>query len=951
MSPVKKRLEFLVHLGALQLCVLVVSRPAAPEEVPEPAQNIAPAARITASGYLNDSYRPRFAVDGKIPPPGSRRDANEAWCLPQSKAKDASLRFEWDDPVRVAAVVYYGRTAWLWNENFLKVEVFADEEAKPLLAAELKPGHGPQSLVLDTPVEVFEFTLKFPVADKGPNPGASEVQIYSAPPNADLLGKFTKPQLVAQASAPPSTVPQSLELAQKVAAGELGFRQMLVIQRHAIQPSHVYTYHNEGFRAGGGLFLFTPDGEGSGELKTLLDTPQGQVLDCELSYDAKEMLFSWRKSAEDKYHVYRMGIDGKNLTQLTNDDSYNFNACWLPDGGIAFLSTRKSAYAYCWMSPVGIVYRMDRDGGNVRRLSSNYLNDFTPAVLNDGRIIYGRWEYVDRPAIPIQGLWTMNPDGAGMRVFYGNRVLSPATFIEPRAIPGSEKVLCILTAHNGPCRGAIGIIDRRHGVNAQAAIRNLTPEINIGRVDRGSGNHIRGPYESPCPIDGTYYVCSKAGTILARDYATTVEAVLLRPQGGLGFYNAKPLRARPAPGTIPSALPDDTSQDRMATLYLQDVYRGLSPHVKRGQIKEIRVVQEIEKPVSINVSKRAFGFQFPVVSCGATYAPKKVWGTVPVLDDGSASFRVPAGVPIYFMALDEHGRALQRMRSFTHLMPGETQGCIGCHEHRLDTAGMNTRPKAALQAPRELTPPEWGPGGFSYAHVVQPVLDKHCVKCHNAHEHPKGVDLSGDKTDFFNVSYEVLARDGAPGRNPYTKWIPTYNGMEANILEITPGAWGAPASKLADLVLAGHPDENGKKRVQLTGTDERRIYGWIDLNVPYYGTSDSNHRDRRGCRQMWPSDLDRALNEVAARRCISCHEADTEGKVQLPRTRYVRVTNPQLNSFLLAPLAKAAGGTETCGRPAFKTPDDPDYQTILKTFEPIRELLSLRPRIDMEGSP
>ena len=192
---------------------------------------------------------------------------------------------------------------------------------------------------------------------------------------------------------------------------------------------------------------------------------------------------------------------GRQLTQLTDHDSNNLNACWLPDDSIGFLSDRKPAFAYCWTSSTPILYRCDRDGSNVRRLSANYLNDFTPAVMEDGRIIYSRWEYVDRPAIPIQGLWSINPDGTGLAGFFGNRVLSPATFMESHEIPGTGKVLCVLTSHNGPCRGAIGVVDPALGANAQQAIGNLTPEVDIGLVDRGDGNHIRGPYESPFPID------------------------------------------------------------------------------------------------------------------------------------------------------------------------------------------------------------------------------------------------------------------------------------------------------------------------------------------------------------------------------------------------------------------------------------------------------------------
>jgi hypothetical protein len=591
---------------------------------------------------------------------------------------------------------------------------------------------------------------------------------------------------------------------------------------------------------------------------------------------------------------------------------------------------------------------MDRDGSNVRRLSANYLNDFTPNVTNDGKIIYGRWEYVDRPAIPIQSLWTINPDGTKLAVYYGNRVLSPATFIEPRPMPGNGRILCTMTAHNGPCRGAIGIIDPTLGVNAQQAIRNLTPEVDIGKVDKGSGNHVRGPYESPYPVDEEHFLVSRDGTILLRDYEGTKQVVLLRPKDGMGFFNAQPIRPRPRPPVVASSL--QNGDNGWATVILQDVYRGLEPHVKRGQVKQICVVQEIEKSRKAETQYRAFGFQFPVVSCGATYAPKKVWGYVPVSEDGSACFKVPAGLPLYFMAIDDHGRALQRMRSFTHFADGEIQGCVGCHEPRSDSPGRGVPLVALQEEMRQAEPPripEWGLRGFSYPQIVQPVLNEHCTECHSGLQPPHQVDLSPDKTDFFNVSYETLAREGRPGENPYTKWIPTFNGMEENILIVDPGSWGSPASKLAQIVLSGHPDNDGKPRVKMEPWAQRRILAWIDLNVPYYGTSLSNHYTRTGCRRMLPPDLDGVLQDVAKKRCASCHATDDKGTVRIPRKEWVRVDNPELNNFLLAPLAREHGGTQVCGKAVFTSREDADYRRILATFESVNKTLDDNPRIDM----
>ncbi len=367
--------------------------------------------------------------------------------------------------------------------------------------------------------------------------------------------------------------------------------------------------------------------------------------------------------------------------------------------GSSFSRLREPRFAYCWTSPVGILHRMDADGGNVRRLSANIVNDFTPSVMDDGRVIYSRWEYVDKPAIPIQSLWTIRPDGTCLQVFFGNRVLSPATFMEARSIPGGRGVLCLLTAHDGPTRGAIGIVDPTFGNNAQESIRNLTPEVRIGEVDKGDGNFIRGPYCNPMPVDARYFLVSRDGSIILRDYDATEQCVVPGlAKERLGFYNPQPLRARPRPAVIASTLPPAESAEPTATLYVQDIYNGLEPIVRRGEVKQIAVIHEQHK--SIRYGNFMFGFQDPVISCGATYASKKLLGYVDVAEDGSASFKVPAGLPIYFMAIDGQGRAVQRMRSFTHLMPGETQGCVGCHDPRNQRPREHVYPSSLTRASR-----------------------------------------------------------------------------------------------------------------------------------------------------------------------------------------------------------------------------------------------------------
>ena len=960
-------------------------------------ENLAPKATISATSIHSNAYEAKFVADGVIPAEGSKNDTNKAWCVNGDKNRDtATLTFQWAKPVSVREVVYYGRTAFLRDENWKDYQVIVD--GKTVHKGQLKSGHGPQRITLPKALEVRKLDLKFTSSYRGFNPGASEVRVYSTIPPQALLGKFlafapvnrpapSRRPAPVRVSKSDTVDPAALralitelqadhgakyaraaehvkrldtlvkaQAAGKDVKGDLATLQrqvllfdvdkLLVIRRFEITATHVYTYHYEGFRAGGGLYVVSPH-DPDAEPLALATSPTGQILDCDLSYDGKTALFSWREKGSAAYHVWRVNVDGTGLKQLTDGPKHDYNPCWLPDGGIAFLCTRSPQFAYCWHAPVGVVYRMDADGKNVQQLSANYLNDFTPYPLADGRIIYSRWEYVDRPAIPIQSLWTINPDGTGMSMYFGNGVLSPGTFMEARQIPGTTKIVCTMTGHNGPTRGAIGVVDRTRGVNAQEAIVNITPDTPVPAVNQGNGNTGGSKlYSCPLPLDSQRLLMSARGPVLVRTFdGLCISTALPRPAGGKQYFNAQPIRPRPRPPIIASPL-DQRLDPTQATIYLQDVYNGLEPYVKRGEVKRIRVVRDMQKTIRIGINRRAFGFQFPVISCGATYAGKDVLGEVPIAEDGSASFMIPGAMPIYFMALDAHGRAVQRMRSFVHLMPGEAQGCVGCHERRRSAGAVSPRANTLYRAPRNIEPPEWGAGGFDYARVVQPVLDKYCIRCHDPVKCPKGVDLTGGKTDYFNVSYDVLAREnwGRAG-SPYVSWIPTYNGHEQNILINKPLSWGSPKSKLAEIVLGAHVDKDGKPRFTMDAASQRRVLAWIDLNIPYYGTSETAYPDMQGCRRLYPRELDKVLADVARRRCATCHKG---GRV--PRRIWTRITEPELNPFLVAPLDKSAGGSGKCGQAVFKSKDDPDYKAIIKTFEPIERMLKVNPRMDMPGA-
>ena len=975
-------------------------------------ENLAPQAKVSANSEYSEQYLARFAVDGVIPAAGSGgADLSHAWCVRNDVAQNyGEFILEWETPIEVAEINYWGRTSFFISECWKDYQVFLDDQPEPVATGTFEMKHGAQPIAIPKQT-VKKIKLVFLNAYGGPNPGAAEIMVFAEPLTKEQRKKLSGDDLadtIAELDAPTSDYLLH------------GLDTFIAIKRFEIDCSHVYTYHYEGFRAGGGLYLFdvetlknNPNDEG----KLLVESPTGQILSADLSYDGKTILFSWRRQESEPYHLWTVNIDGTGLKQLTDGPWHNYDPCWLPDGDIAFLSSRSPQFAYCWNAPVGILHRMRPDGSRLIRLSDNYLNDFTPTVLDDGCIIYSRWEYVDRPAIPIQSLWTIHPDGTNLNVFFGNRVLSPATFMEARQIPGTSLIVCTMTGHNGQVPGAIGILDRRLGVDAQESIRNITPEIPIGEVDKGDGNHWTiQVYSGPYPLDSERFLVSAKGPILVRTFDLDTqtnrplkEAVLLpAPDNGMRYFCAMPIRPRAMPTVIAGKL-DNQPTEPYATLFLQDVYAGLGPEVQRSEVAAIRIVREMQKTVRIEPHFRSFGFQFPVISCGATYAGKMVLGDVPVAEDGSAFFkvgvgatraadgygsellrqeindipiRVPTTGPIYFIALDHEGRGIQRMRSFTHLMPGEQQSCIGCHESRLSAPLTHSRlAQGARQEPVTPVLPYWADvetfaperadfsPGFDYVRIVQPVWDKYCTDCHNPHEAPKGIDLSGGYTDYFNVSYDILASE-KQGRNgsPYVSWIPTYNGHEQNILQIDAKRWGSFNSPLVELIRTGHPDEQGERRFEMDDASRRKVYAWIDLNVPYYGSSETSHPEALGNRRIYPSTLDAVLNEVASRRCAECHDKGnverrnwthrTQNQFQypqensdgiVPRRPWVRITEPELNPFLLAPLARSAGGTERCGRAIFADKDDPDYLKILDVFAPILESLQHTPRIDMPG--
>ena len=727
--------------------------------------------------------------------------------------------------------------------------------------------------------------------------------------------------------------------------------------------------------------------------RTIFADPDGCIYDMNLSFDAKTLYFSYRKMSEKHWNLWKIGIDGNGLTRLTDAPFYDVGPCELPDGDIVFVSTRRFGHTVCQPGPASNLFRMKPDGSGITCVSMNTLSDFSPQMLPDGRVLFTRWEYIDRDLTYRQSLWTQNPDGTGYQLFFGNTIRDVGTFWQARPLPGrTAQVVATFAPHHGFPHGAIGLIDRSVGVEAEKNIgfTYITRDFPV------IADHAREwSYRDPFPLSDETFLCSYGGTrptvfdsgepkfrIFLLN--TSGEKRLLYEDAEMSCYFPIPLIAQRKPMQVaPRADEHESgvkSSGDQGPVLLVDVYRGIESVIPRGSVKSIRLMEQIRK--TEDLTHRAFD-QSPVMSYGTYYA-KRNWGTVPVEQDGSAYFKVPALREIYLQILDGQGRELHRMTSALQLMPGETLGCVGCHESR-DTAppmmhGAGETQKLPMAAARSAsvprlpawtqtlprTNPHLDPGIIDYPSVVQPVLDKYCIACHTGEQADGGYDLTGDKTRFFSMSYDNLlgksrsyrqhdmetgdltphaAAQGKPLVHFYwLLWTPTAVHR--------PFQSGSFASRLPDYLESDHCG------MVIPLEDRQKIYLWIDANVPYYGTYANSRPNAPGLRDRWSDPQSGQYADwfrhdflgVYKAKCAECHgqidtTIDWEG-----RYAWINLSRPEQSAALTAHLPKSLLGRES-PKFTFESKENPDYQTMLRAIRKGREIMLQTPEADMDGFP
>jgi len=648
----------------------------------------------------------------------------------------------------------------------------------------------------------------------------------------------------------------------------------------------------------------------TGKVTCLINDPKGGVRDPQVHYDGKKILFSYRKGGQPFYHLYEINIDGTGLKQITNEKYDDIEAIYLPDGDIVFCSSRSNRFVQCWFTRVANIYRCKPDGSDIRPLSCNLEQDNTPWLLPDGRILHQRWEYIDRSRVRFHHLWTMNPDGTNQMVYFGN--MHPGiVMLDAKPIPDTLKVIVSFSPGHGRKEhaGVMTIVDPRNGPDDRSMAK---------RINRDGS--LRDPYA----VSQDCFLVARDTDIRVIDTKGSSQELYRLPKewivGAMKIHEPRPLRPRKRERVIPPRVNLSMST---GTVMLQDVYIGRNMKgVKRGDIKKLLILEALPKPVN-------FSGTMEPITIGGSFTLERVHGTVPVEEDGSASFILPALRSLFFVALDENDLSVKRMQSFMMVQPGERLSCVGCHEERGSTAPPGRRSKAMLRPPSKIKPCI-GPDIYDFPRDIQPILDKHCLPCHGPTKTAKGgpyagkVLLDGGRGPMYSHSYSTIFKKGLIA-----------HGRDANG-NLAPRTIGSSASRLMKYIDAPH------HKVKLSAHERMMVILWIETAGAYPGTYAALGSGMVRVSGNIPK-------EVAA-RCAKCHKGG-----RFSSDYAFNLSDPEKSLVLTMPLngmirkVKKKGKTvDECVK-VFKDTRDPGYQAILATVRREKEKLDRIKRFDMPG--
>lgn len=619
---------------------------------------------------------------------------------------------------------------------------------------------------------------------------------------------------------------------------------LLANKRHPFHPSHNYSDLFDSQWQPGGAVVTIDIPRQNGRLapenavtRERIQAGDGMIRNPSASFDATKIYYALRAGQDEYYRIWELDLASGATRRLSAEGPFHdFWPTELPDGALAFITTRCKRKFICWRPQAFTLHRMNKDGGEITALSFANLSEFAPSVMNDGRLIWTRSEYVDKGADYGHTLWTIRIDGTMPELVFGNTINLPQGYANGREVPETREVCCVMISHFGDLNGPVALLDLKKGPHDPTAIRSITPEVPWPGFWAQ-----RETFREPFPITRDIYLVAHAaldrfGIYLIDRFGNRE---LLTVDERIDTICPQPFGKRDVPPVLRGVIKPDLAKKHLGQFSVANVYRGLEGQVEPGAAKYLRVCREMPTPLAqmpdgtyqsdhepfmeyyaspVDILSGPFGWP--------SYVAKGVIGTVEIEEDGSADFLAPAEEVLFFQLLDENFNEIQRMRSVVQLQDGEQRSCIGCHESRLSTP-EGTLTAASKNQGRSLQPPPWGAGPFWYEKVVQPVLDKNCVACHTAETaaaKPRQFDLTGSlDTDRIPASYRSLIQSGDVHYFDYT-W------GAGKTTKAAPYSFGTPKSRLWEILR----DDNHKE-VHLEPNEERAIKCWTDLNVPLWG--------------------------------------------------------------------------------------------------------------------
>jgi len=703
-------------------------------------------------------------------------------------------------------------------------------------------------------------------------------------------------------------------------AVQLPFDEIVFVKRKPYSSDHYYTDIDNGTRAdrfhpANGIYVLNVRTGRERPVVTATELPGGKGLigKIALSFDAEKVVFDFRENPSSGFRIWEVGLDGSGLRQISfppEDEAQkvarwgkawhtdDVHPCYLPDGKLIFSSTRSEHTVLCGGSAALVaptLHRMAADGTQVEQLTNSPVNEFCPVVLDDGRVLYHRWEYVDKGARVAKTIWTMYPDGGMLQELYGGADDTTTVYMFPQPLPGEEgRLVCVGTCHfpQGGCVGAIFLIDGQNGNRARGpdpdeegylprderySVTNITPHVFVERrtepgwhflADDGSYVHDRNGqsghlYTHPFPVSESEFLVSYKARP-SDHYQNVPDAYslylldteghhrLIHEDPELSCWHPTPVVARPVPPVVATPRNADLAARERAVCIVGDVQQGM-PGVEPGEIKWLRVNEAVPRYWDTG---RRWGSALSSSSWKAALWPRVQWGVVPVEEDGSAFFEVPADRNIFLQALDEDFREVQRERTYVNYRPGEVRSCIGCHGE----SGQSDPPTSsamliALTRPPSIPQPqpcdlvENGGDGqagqvIHYPTDVQPLFDAKCVACHGNEDPAGDLPLNADPTPHYSVSYEALARKQLAGPiiPEFTSFTQgdrgNYNGAF-----LPPKELGSHRSGLiAVLTDPAHPMNASEDHSKLLTEYELMVLSrWVDSNYQFYGSYYGRH--------------------------------------------------------------------------------------------------------------